>query len=220
MAAFECAVNIREDRLNVECGLATTIGLTCSALGNLTLGGNAPGSWTGGRELSNLASRRMSALALVARAPTAPSPLHESLLQLLQPEENIDIKWVCDISALISEKILQLQKSLSESKTDLSSNEEKLKKAVVQLSNLKRTHENIVLDTKTLLKVFAKTQDNIGTKAFEYLTKHKNFITDLNELIEALNVVNISDKTMYDESISNIESQIPSIFDELLRYYT
>lgn len=92
MAGFECAVNIREDRLNVELSLAATIATTCCALGSLNFSGSGN---TGSRDLTALATRRRSALALLARAPPAPAPLHEALLQIMQPEGNLDVKWVC-----------------------------------------------------------------------------------------------------------------------------
>lgn len=94
MAAFECAVNIREDRLGVERALAQAVGVTCGALGGAA-------DLTGGRGLPMLANRRRHALALLARAAPAPAPLHEALLQLLTPENGIDAFWVCFYSVII-----------------------------------------------------------------------------------------------------------------------
>lgn len=122
------------------------------------------------------------------------------------------------MSTLVSDKILQLQKSISEMKTNISTSEEKLKKAVLQLANLKRSHESIIFDTKSLLKIFAKTHDFIGMKAYEYLTQHRNFIAELTALIEGLNIANLSEKTILPgEIISKLDSEIPSVYEELLR---
>lgn len=208
MAAFECAVNIREDRLNVEHALAAAIGNTCLALGGINLG-------SGSRDLPAMVNRRRAALALMARSPHAPTRLHESILELLPPEGNIDAQWISNAHTLIHDKIMKtVEKSIADIKIQVTASEESLKVAVNKLNSLKMSHELLIFDAKSLLKVISKTQESISVKANEYLTKHKAFVGDLTGLIEAMNT---TEKNISDDLIDKLELGMGVIYDELLR---
>jgi chromosome segregation ATPase len=126
---------------------------------------------------------------------------------------------VAKVSTKVSEKIAVLQKNLTELKSNLTGGEDALQKATTRLNLLKTTHDSLMFDSRSLLKVMSKTQEPIGLKAQDYLAKQKAYLNDITELCDSINSINAIDKkSVVSNLVAKLESDSISVYDDLMRY--
>lgn len=223
MAQFECAVNIMEDRLNVEQKLAVTIGNACNTLlHHEALRTRTTEAISHDSLFVNLVKNWESSCRMLMGCTEEVSLTEASLIKIMSFDGKIDQNWIKAASAKLSELILDSQKSNSEQKENLMKLFETIKTDFGQLKTLLGTHHKLFGDVRNLLKTMSKLED-CSTELHRFLKKYVKYLDlfssvtskftkdqdterDINKTIEELNILNQQTNEIYDQ-VLNLEEE-------------
>ncbi|XP_044735996.1 serine/threonine-protein kinase SMG1 isoform X2 [Chrysoperla carnea] len=230
MAAFECAVNIREDRLTLEQKLALQVGNTCSALlHHEALRTRTSEGMSHDAAFIALLNQWEQACTLLSQCTSTISSTEESLMELLPVEGNlIDASWVKKSSNMISDMIATRQQLMLLQSENVSVVRDLLKASVDSLKDLWNTHHHLMGDIRNLLKSISKNDDCCLLQGLhDYLRSYYSYSEKITAAFFALNNNNTSGSTEdlnaddVEKALHNLEDivQLTSpIYDDLLKF--
>lgn len=216
MASFECAVNILEDRLNLEQKLAVSIGNTCNTLlQHEALRTRTTEAITHDTIFVNLVKNWESSCRMLIGCTEEVSLTEASLIKIMSFDGNIDQNWIKAASTKLSNLIIESQRSNSEQKESLVELFDTIKSDFNKLKTMLNTHHKLFSDVRNLLKTMAKMEDcatelqRFLKKYVKYLelfsgvtarfTKEENPEKDVSKTIEELKVLRQETNDIYDQ---------------------
>lgn len=219
MASFECAVNIKEDRLNVEQKLAVTIGGTCNTiLLHEALRTRTPEAITHDSHFINVVKNWEQSLTMLVSCTEEVSPTEAGLLRTVPFDGIIDQNWIRNASTNLSDMISESQKLNAEQKEGLSELLEGLKSKASKLKLLLNTHHKLFSDVRNLLKTMAKMED-CSTELHKFLKKYRKYLEIFTTVVHKLSKdQEITDKEASDmiNDMQTLEQQTVDVYEQLL----
>lgn len=219
MASFECAVNIREDRLNVEQKLAVTIGNTCNTiLLHEALRTRTPEAVTHDSHFINLVKNWESSCRMLVGCTEEVSPTEAGLLRTVPFEGIVDQNWIRSASNKLSDLIAESQKENTVEKDNLSEILEGLKLKINTLKVMLNTHHKLFSDVRNLLKSMAKMED-CSTELHKFLKKYRKYLEIFTTAVHKFSKdAEITDRDAMDmlNDMNILEQQTIGIYEQLL----
>ena len=143
------------------------------------------------------------------------NPVEEALVELLDPEGQVDPIWLKNVSALIDDMTEICQAKIAKLEKEIGTSQDNLHMTAHKLRALISFHHKLASDIRSLLKMKLKIESS--PKLRDYLTKYKAFLEGITELH-----ANVLSKDFTDELVMQAMGQIDvilpnvqQIFDDL-----
>ncbi|PSN46480.1 hypothetical protein C0J52_06894 [Blattella germanica] len=219
MAAFESAVSVRSERLNLEQRLSTLVGNTCNALlHHEALRTRTSEGLAHDTAFLQLLDQCEKSCALAAGCEQAVTPAEESLVQLLAPDGPIDHTWIHNAELLISDTVKSLQQQMVVLQESLFSAQDNLKSQVIVVRNRLSTHHKLMSDVRNLLKSMVKLEDCGLIGLQDYVQSYRTYSEQFSGLIREL----MSEELVGDrihkalDQLEHLKEKTGAIYGELL----
>lgn len=219
MAAFDNAVLMSCEKLAHQHNLATIISTTCNSILHYeALRTRTSESVTNDANFIKLVKYWEESCMLTINLTATVSPIEESLIELLQIENNIDVNWLRQAEMLISDAIVDTQKRLEEKQDALMAVQEGLKEHVANLQSLLAEHHKLMSDVRTLLKSMAKQENIAGLQ--EFLAVYRSFTETIAAIVKNLEAENIDimHVSKIKEELDSMAITVPPLYDQLLEF--
>lgn len=147
------------------------------------------------------------------------SPIEESLVQLLQLENNVDATWLKQAERIVSEAIVDTQRKLQEKQEALFTAEEYLRKRVENLQNVLAEHHRLMSDVRTLLKTMAK-YENMAVGLQDFLSTYRSFTENISAVVKELESENFDSArgVAIKNELETMAITVPGLYDQLLEF--
>lgn len=141
-----------------------------------------------------------------------------ALVELLDPEGQIDHIWLSNVKALIDDMTDQVQSKIAQTEKIVRNAQDKLHMSANELKELMGTHHSLASDIRNLLKMKLKMETTPTLR--EYLLRYKAFLETVSELYS-----NVLSKDFTDEMVCQAKEQVRDampnvhkIFDQLFQF--
>jgi len=144
--------------------------------------------------------------------------IEESLVQLLQLENNVDVNWLKQAEKIVSEAIVDTQKKLQEKQEAVFTAEDYLRERVSNLQSVLTEHHRLMSDVRILLKTMAKQENIAGLQ--DFLSVYRSFTESLSAAVKELEAENFDSTrgiALKDE-LEAMTIKVPSIYNQLLEF--
>lgn len=219
LASFECTVNIKDDRLNVEQNLAVTVGNTCSTiLLHEALRTRTPEAITHDSHFIGLVKNWESSCRMLVECTDEVTPIEAGLLRTVQFEGIIDQNWIKKASAILSDMISDSQKRNSDQKENRSELLDGLKIKVNKLKAMLNTHHKLFSDVRNLLKTMAKMEE-CSTELHTFLRKYRKYLEQFTVIVHKfIKDQDVTEKNAMEmlNDMKILEQHTIDIYDQLL----
>ncbi|XP_058442712.1 serine/threonine-protein kinase Smg1 [Malaya genurostris] len=141
-----------------------------------------------------------------------------ALVELLDPEGQIDHIWLSNVKALIDDMIGQIQSKIARMEKEVQNAQENLHMSAHKLRLLVSAHHLLASDIRNLLKIKLKMQSSPVLR--EYLQKYKAFLDTISELHSNVLSKDFTNK-LVQHAVDLVQSTLPSvhkIFDQLFAF--
>lgn len=194
LSAFECAISVRDNRLDIENRISSIILSTGGTiLQHEVLKTTSNESTALDKLFLSTCEKWRAAIQYNAIKLESVTPTEENIMKLYTPECAKNPKWLLVISEKISDLIISTQKDVTEQKVDLYAMTDTVSNSIDNLSRNYSKHCKLVGEVKSLIKSMAKIED-LGLQT-------QQFIADYREYMEKFSVILHSAKEMSDEKI-------------------
>lgn len=134
-------------------------------------------------EFLNLLKRWENVCVAMKSVANTINPVEESLVELLDPEGNIDRDWIEKVTSLIDDIIHKLLGDIDSKEKNVAHARDSLDMCAHKLRNFIATHHRISTEVKSLMKSILKHDESEQMKALrDYREKHKTFMENISEL--------------------------------------
>ncbi|XP_035721238.1 serine/threonine-protein kinase SMG1-like isoform X1 [Vespa mandarinia] len=219
MSAFDNAVLSSCEKLTQQHNLAAAVINTCNSILHYeALRTRTSESVTHDANFIKLVKHWEESCLLTINLTITVSPIEESLIELLQLENNVDANWLKQAEKLISEAIIDTQKKLQEKQDILHNAHDCLRGRVTSLQNILAEHHKLMSDVRVLLKTMVKQENIIGLQ--EFLNTYRSLTETLSTVVKELESDNL-DPTRGIGIKSELESMaiiVPNLYNELLEF--
>ncbi|XP_058811557.1 serine/threonine-protein kinase Smg1 [Topomyia yanbarensis] len=141
-----------------------------------------------------------------------------ALVELLDPEGQIDHIWLSNVKALIDDMTDQIQSKIARMEKEVQSAQENLHMSAHRLRSLVTAHHVLASDIRNLLKMKLKMESSPALR--EYLLNYKAFLETVSELHSNVMSKDFTDKLVRNamEQVQNLLPSVHKIFDELFAF--
>lgn len=219
MAAFDNAVATSWEKLTRQHNLAAVVVNTCNSILHYeALRTRTSESVSNDSGFMTLIKNWEKSCVLTANLTTGVTPMEESMVELLQLDGNVDANWLRQAEKLISDVIVDTQKSLQDKQESLIGAQDSLREHVVHLQSVIAEHHRLMMDVRGLLKTMAKQENITGLR--EYLISYRSFTERISAVVKDLDsdALDPCGAVVASEGLQLLESETPSLYDELLNF--
>lgn len=219
MSAFDNAVLSSCEKLTRQHNLAAVVVNTCNSILHYeALRTRTSESVTHDANFIKLTKHWEESCVLTVNLNITVTVIEESLVQLLQLENNVDVNWLKQAEKLVSEAILDTQKKLQEKQDTLYKAKISLRERVANLQNVLTEHHRLMSDVRMLLRTMVKQENIIGLQ--EFLSAYRSFTESISTIVKELESDSYDSArgiTIKDE-LENMVIKVPGLYNELLEF--
>lgn len=219
MSAFDNAVLSSCDKLTRQHNLAAMVVNTCNSILHYeALRTRTSESVTHDANLVKLIKHWEESCVLTANLNITVTMIEESLVQLLQLENNVDATWLKQAEKIVSEAIIDTQRRLQEKQEALFTAEDYLRERVMNLQNVLAEHHRLMSDVRALLKTMAKQENIDGLQ--DFLLAYRSFTENVSAVVKELEAENFDSArgTMMKKELEAMAIKVPSLYNRLLEF--
>ncbi|KAG5310746.1 SMG1 kinase, partial [Acromyrmex insinuator] len=219
MSAFDNAVLSSCDKLTRQHNLAAMVVNTCNSILHYeALRTRTSESVTHDANLVKLIKHWEESCLLTVNLNITVTMTEESLVQLLQLENNVDATWLKQAEKMVSEAIIDTQKKLQEKQEALFTAEDYLRERVMNLQNVLAEHHRLMSDVRALLKTMAKQENIDGLQ--DYLFAYRSFTENISAAVKELEAENFDSARgmAMKEELEAMAIKVPSLYNRLLEF--
>ncbi|KAG5339618.1 SMG1 kinase, partial [Acromyrmex charruanus] len=219
MSAFDNAVLSSCDKLTRQHNLAAMVVNTCNSILHYeALRTRTSESVTHDTNLVKLIKHWEESCLLTVNLNITVTMTEESLVQLLQLENNVDATWLKQAEKMVSEAIIDTQKKLQEKQEALFTTEDYLRERVMNLQNVLAEHHRLMSDVRALLKTMAKQENIDGLQ--DYLFAYRSFTENISAAVKELEAENFDSARgmAMKEELEAMAIKVPSLYNRLLEF--
>ncbi|KYN40743.1 Serine/threonine-protein kinase SMG1 [Trachymyrmex septentrionalis] len=219
MSAFDNAVLSSCDKLTRQHNLAAMVVNTCNSILHYeALRTRTSESVTHDTNLVKLIKHWEESCLLTVNLNITVTMTEESLVQLLQLENNVDATWLKQAEKMVSEAIIDTQKKLQEKQEALFTVEDYLRERVMNLQNVLAEHHRLMSDVRALLKTMAKQENIDGLQ--DYLLAYRSFTENISAAVKELEAENFDSARgmAMKEELESMAIKVPSLYNRLLEF--
>ncbi|XP_020295832.1 serine/threonine-protein kinase SMG1 isoform X3 [Pseudomyrmex gracilis] len=219
MSAFDNAVLSSCKKLSEQHNLAIMVVNTCNAILHYeALRTRTSESTTHDATFIKLIKHWEESCMLTLNLNITVTMIEESLVQLLQLENNVDATWLKQAEKIVSEAIVDTQKKLQEKQEALFTAEEYLRKRVENLQNVLAEHHRLMSDVRTLLKTMAKHENIVGLQ--DFLSTYRSFTENISTIVKELESENFDPNRgmAIKNELETMAITVPSLYNQLLEF--
>lgn len=219
MSAFDNAVLLSCEKLTRQHNLAAMVVNMCNSILHYeALRTRTSESVTHDANLVKLIKHWEESCVLTANLNITVTMIEESLVQLLQLENNMDTAWLKQAEKIISEAIVDTQKKLQEKQEALFTAEDYLRERVKNLQNVLAEHHRLMSDVRVLLKTMVKQENIDGLQ--DFLSAYRSFTESVSTIVKELESNNF-DSTRGLAIKGDLEAmaiKAPGLYNQLLEF--
>lgn len=130
----------------------------------------------------NLVTRWEKSGQLTKTCRATVSPVEEALVELLDPEGNIDHVWCNNVATIIDDMTNQVHHDIDRIERAIHNSHEILHNCSHKLRSLMANHHRLATDVRTILRSSIKVDGPHVVPIKEYLRKYKSFLETISEL--------------------------------------
>ncbi|XP_011689275.1 PREDICTED: serine/threonine-protein kinase SMG1 [Wasmannia auropunctata] len=219
MSAFDNAVLSSSDKLTRQHNLAAMVVNTCNSILHYeALRTRTSESVTHDANLVKLIRHWEESCILTVNLNITVTMTEESLVRLLQLENNVDATWLKQAEKMVSEAIIDTQKKLQEKQEALFTAEDYLRERVMNLQNVLAEHHRLMSDVRALLKTMAKQENIDGLQ--DFLFAYRSFTENISAVVKELEAENFDSARgmAMKEELEAMTIQVPSLYNQLLDF--
>lgn len=219
MSAFDNAVLSACDKLTRQHNLAAMVVNTCNSILHYeALRTRTSESVTHDANLVKLIKHWEESCILTANLNITVTMTEESLVQLLQLENNVDATWLKQAEKMVSEAIIDTQKKLQEKQEALFTVEDYLRERVMNLQNVLAEHHRLMSDVRALLKTMVKQENIDGLQ--DFLFAYRSFTENVSAVVKELEAENFDSARgmVMKEELEVMAIKVPSLYNRLLAF--
>ncbi|XP_011302537.1 serine/threonine-protein kinase SMG1 isoform X2 [Fopius arisanus] len=219
MAAFGNAVLSSNDKLSHQRSLAINVANTCNSILHYeALRTKTSESMTNDSNFAKLMKQWEESCLLRANLSVSVSMIEESLVELLQLDNNIDVNWLRKAEKLIADAIVENQKTLQEKQEQHVRSQERLREELGELQETLGEHHRLMTDVRGLLRTMIKQENIVGLQ--EFLTEYRAFMESISTVVKELEGENLEQLRIIEAKvvIDSLTEKVSSLYDELLEF--
>lgn len=219
MSAFDNAVLSSCDKLTRQHNLAVMVVNTCNSILHYeALRTRTSESVTHDANLAKLIKHWEESCVLTVNLNVTVTMIEESLVQLLQLENNVDATWLKQAEKIVSEAIIDTQKKLQEKQEALFTTEDYLRERVMNLQNVLAEHHRLMSDIRALLKTMAKQENIDGLQ--DFLFAYRSFTENISTVVKELEAENFDSARgmVMKKELEAMAIKVPSLYNRLLEF--
>lgn len=219
MSAFDNAVLSSCDKLTRQHNLAVMVVNTCNSILHYeALRTRTSESVTHDANLAKLIKHWEESCVLTVNLNITVTMTEESLVQLLQLENNVDATWLKQAEKIVSEAIIDTQKKLQERQEALFTTEDYLRERVRNLQNVLAEHHRLMSDIRALLKTMAKQENIDGLQ--DFLFAYRSFTENISAIVKELEAENFDSARgmVMKKELEAMATKVPSLYNRLLEF--
>ncbi|XP_015127883.1 serine/threonine-protein kinase SMG1 [Diachasma alloeum] len=219
MAAFGNAVLSSNDKLSHQRSLAISVANTCNSILHYeALRTKTSESMTNDANFVKLIKQWEESCLLRTNLSVSVSMIEESLVELLQLENNIDANWLRRAEKLIADAIVENQKALQLKQEFHVMAQERLREELGELQGTLAEHHRLMTDVRGLLRTMMKQENIPGLQ--EFLTEYRAFMESISAVVKELEAENVEQLRIIEAKvvIDSLTAKVSSLYDELLEF--
>lgn len=219
MSAFDNAVLSSCEKLTRQHNLAAMVVNTCNSILHYeALRTRTSESVTHDANLVKLIKHWEESCVLTANLNITVTMIEESLVQLLQLENNVDTAWLKQAEKIVSEAIVDTQKKLQEKQEALFTAEDYLRERVKNLQNVLAEHHRLMSDVRVLLKTMVKQENIVGLQ--DFLSAYRSFTESVSTIVKELESNNFDSARgiVIKSDLEAMAIKAPGLYNQLLEF--
>lgn len=219
MSAFDNAVLSSCEKLTRQHNLAAMVVNTCNSILHYeALRTRTSESVTHDANFVKLTQHWEDSCMLTVNLNITVTMIEESLVQLLQLDNNVDANWLKQAEKIVSEAILDTQKKLQERQENLYTAEMCLRERVANLQNVLTEHHRLMSDVRVLLRTMAKQENIVGLQ--EFLSTYRSFTESISAMVKELESENFDSARgmAIKGELEDMAIKVPGLYNELLEF--
>ncbi|XP_043280213.1 serine/threonine-protein kinase SMG1 isoform X1 [Venturia canescens] len=219
MAAFDNAVLTSCEKLTRQHNLAAIVVNTCNSILHYeALRTRTSESISNDANFLKLTKQWEESCLLRVNLTTSVTLIEESLVELLQLENNVDGNWLRRGEIIISDAIVETNKLLQEKQAAQASSEDTLRERVSELQCIIMEHHWLMTDVRVLLRTMLKKESIAGLD--EFLTDYRSFTEAISAVVKELESDNLDPSRVVEvrEQLENVTSKVSTLYDRLLEF--
>lgn len=219
MSAFDNAVLSSCEKLTRQHNLAAMVINTCNSILHYeALRTRTSESVTHDANFVKLTKHWEESCVLTVNLNITVTMTEESLVQLLQLENNVDVNWLKQAEKIVSEAILDTQKKLQDKQDNLYATQACLRERVANLQNVLTEHHRLMSDVRVLLRTMAKQENIVGLQ--DFLSAYRSFTENVSAVVKELESENfdIARSMAIKEELQSMAIKSPGLYNELLEF--
>lgn len=219
MAAFDNAVLTSCEKLTRQHNLAAIVVNTCNSILHYeALRTRTSESISNDANFLKLTKQWEESCLLQANLTTSVTLIEESLVELLQLENNVDGNWLRRGEIIISDAIVETNKLLQEKQAAQATSEDTLRERVSELQCIIMEHHWLMTDVRVLLRTMLKKESIAGLD--EFLTDYRFFTEAISAVVKELESENLDPRRVVEvrEQLENVTSNVSTLYDRLLEF--
>ncbi|KAK0173761.1 hypothetical protein PV328_006909 [Microctonus aethiopoides] len=219
MAAFDNAVLASNEKLTHQRNLALIVGSTCNSILHYeALRTKTSESITHDANFMKLMKQWEESCVLRTNLSVNVSVIEESLVELLQLDNDIDANWLRRAEEILSKVIIDNQKSLEILQKICNLDQEQVTRTVCDLQNILTDHHRLMTDVRGLLKTMLKQENIPGLPKF--LNEYQMFMESISTVVKDLDSKNLEPLRVIEAKnvLEILIEKVTAIYDELLEF--
>ncbi|XP_015595300.1 serine/threonine-protein kinase SMG1 [Cephus cinctus] len=219
MSAFDNAVATSCEKLTRQHNLAAIVINTCNAILHYeALRTRTSESVTNDTNFLKLLKHWEESCMLTANLTITVTMTEESLVELLQLENNVDANWLRQAEKLISDAIVDTQKKLQEKQESLVLAQDCLRERVSSLQCIIAEHHRLMTDVRGLLRTMAKQENIVGLH--EFLGSYRCFTEKISMVVKELESESLDTARALavKSDLEEMMVKAPALYNELLEF--
>ncbi|XP_063980993.1 serine/threonine-protein kinase SMG1 [Diachasmimorpha longicaudata] len=219
MAAFGNAVLSSNDRLSHQRSLAISVANTCNSILHYeALRTKTSESITTDAHFVKLIQQWEASCLLETNLSVSVSTIEESLVELLQLENNIDVNGLMRAEKLISDAIVENENFRQKNQMFHNMERMRMKEELEKLQQTLTEHHRLMTDVRGLLKTIVEQENIPGLQ--EYLAEYKAFMDSISAVVKELEPHNVEQLRIIEAKvvIDSLTTKVSRLYDELLEF--
>lgn len=219
MSAFDNAVLSSCEKLTRQHNLAAMVVSTCNSILHYeALRTRTSESMTHDTNFVKLVKHWEESCVLTLNLNINVTMIEESLVQLLQLENNVDVNWLKQAEKIVSDAIVDTQKKLQEKQDAVFTTEDYLRERVASLQNVLTEHHRLMSDVRVLLKTMAKQENIIGLQ--DFLSVYRSFTESISAVVKELEFESFDSTrgVAIKDELEGMAIKVPGLYNELLEF--
>ncbi|XP_014477330.1 PREDICTED: serine/threonine-protein kinase SMG1 isoform X2 [Dinoponera quadriceps] len=219
MSAFDNAVLSSCEKLTRQHNLAAMVVNTCNSILHYeALRTRTSESVTHDANFVKLTKHWEESCVLTVNLNITVTMIEESLVQLLQLENNVDANWLKQAEKIVSEAILETQKKLQDKQDTLYTVQVCLRERVANLQSVLTEHHRLMSDVRVLLRTMAKQENIVGLQ--DFLSAYRAFTENVSTVVKELESekFDTARSVTIKEELQGLAIKAPGLYNELLEF--